>query len=586
MKKLLCALAFMACATLSAAAADVGTIRNDYPGDTEAQAQMLHELGLFNGTEKGFELEKPMTRAEAAAMLTRFLGAEQTARAGTWEHPFTDVPQWAAPYVGWLYENGLTKGVSATRYGAAESVTCAQYCVFLSRALKRNYDAYLADTYYQEAIEVCDSVGFVRGDAVAVSANVLGWLPAKDSSDNVFSLAQNLIRRGVFTKEQLIQAAEGVLPYGYAWVGADGGVASEDKALSKMLAGVPVLRCQDTAMHELPQELRKEGAVYHLYGVKPGEAAGTESLCVVDPESMEATAVAQYAKDEARIFLGGSTGADYWQLGKRVLCVRGVFAEDTGIQMDALEEAEPQAYLGANNMIAFDCANGLAVIGAEGANVLPTESGESLFLLWEGYLITEQSDGENTLVRCRAANGDVRNCYTVAFQGTESDPLFRGHTAACLWGGAGLYRLQVGGMQQLTARAVYGFAQDQTDNSFVLITHDAGKRVEYIEYAVPMSTGDTLIRLRADGTEEALLPALPDGSLLLGEVTGAEKGKVTFTTLKASEPHYMSRFTCVLENGRIRVTDADFAITMIWGENAIAEEQARLDALGVGGNAA
>ena len=41
MKKLLCALAFMACGTLSAAAADVGTIRNDYPGDTEAQAQML-----------------------------------------------------------------------------------------------------------------------------------------------------------------------------------------------------------------------------------------------------------------------------------------------------------------------------------------------------------------------------------------------------------------------------------------------------------------------------------------------------------------------------------------------------------------
>ena len=46
-------------------------------------------------------------------MLTRLLGAEKTALAGNWKHPFTDVPQWADKYVGWLYQNGLTKGVSA-----------------------------------------------------------------------------------------------------------------------------------------------------------------------------------------------------------------------------------------------------------------------------------------------------------------------------------------------------------------------------------------------------------------------------------------------------------------------------------------
>lgn len=62
--------------TCAAGAANVGTIDNGYPGDTEAQAQMLCDLGLFRGTENGFELEKPMTRAEAAAMLTRLLGAK------------------------------------------------------------------------------------------------------------------------------------------------------------------------------------------------------------------------------------------------------------------------------------------------------------------------------------------------------------------------------------------------------------------------------------------------------------------------------------------------------------------------------
>ena len=71
-----------------------------------------------------------MTRAEASVMLTRLLGAEKTALAGNWKHPFTDVPQWADKYVGWLYQNGLTKGVSATLYGSQRNVTCDQYCIF------------------------------------------------------------------------------------------------------------------------------------------------------------------------------------------------------------------------------------------------------------------------------------------------------------------------------------------------------------------------------------------------------------------------------------------------------------------------
>lgn len=48
---------------------------------------MLYNIGLFRGTEKGFELDKPMTRAEAAAMLTRLLGAEKTAFSRHMEAP-------------------------------------------------------------------------------------------------------------------------------------------------------------------------------------------------------------------------------------------------------------------------------------------------------------------------------------------------------------------------------------------------------------------------------------------------------------------------------------------------------------------
>ena len=52
-------------------------------GDAVSSAEALKELDLFRGTDKGFELEKPMTRAEAAAMLVRFLGAEEEYGAGS-----------------------------------------------------------------------------------------------------------------------------------------------------------------------------------------------------------------------------------------------------------------------------------------------------------------------------------------------------------------------------------------------------------------------------------------------------------------------------------------------------------------------
>ena len=106
--------------------------------DAYEQAEMLKHLGLFRGTDKGFELERNMTRAEAAVMLVRFLGAEERVLAGNWTHPFHDVPAWADKYVGWLYQSGLTKGISSSQYG--EKYHPGAICYFLSRAIAGNDD--------------------------------------------------------------------------------------------------------------------------------------------------------------------------------------------------------------------------------------------------------------------------------------------------------------------------------------------------------------------------------------------------------------------------------------------------------------
>ena len=112
---------------------------NPFTDCSDTEVLKAYNLGVVNGmSATTFAPNERLSREQAAAMLTRFLGAEQEALAGDWEHPFTDVPQWAEPYVGWLYESGLTKGVSETVYGAGEDVTCGQYCTFLQRALSDN----------------------------------------------------------------------------------------------------------------------------------------------------------------------------------------------------------------------------------------------------------------------------------------------------------------------------------------------------------------------------------------------------------------------------------------------------------------
>ena len=79
-------------------------------------ADSLHEMGLFQGTQNGYDLDRTPTRAEAAVMLVRLLGKEDEAKALTYTAPFTDLKGWEKPYVQYLYDNGLANGMSATAY--------------------------------------------------------------------------------------------------------------------------------------------------------------------------------------------------------------------------------------------------------------------------------------------------------------------------------------------------------------------------------------------------------------------------------------------------------------------------------------
>ncbi len=172
--------------------------------ETQA-AQCLYDLGLLRGTDKGFELGRAPTRAEALTMLIRVLGKEDEALAGQWEHPFTDVAAWAQPYVGYAYENGLTKGTSATTFGASGQASAQMFTTFLLRALGYS-DAKGQDFTYENPFTLAEHLGlltprvdlqnFLRADVAMECYLAL----AIDRKGTGRTLAASLISAGVFTQ--------------------------------------------------------------------------------------------------------------------------------------------------------------------------------------------------------------------------------------------------------------------------------------------------------------------------------------------------------------------------------------------------
>ena len=107
----------------------------EQPSDIEAAGAYLRERGVYQGDSSGnLMLNKGLTRAEMAAILTRFHGeGEVDPNHYTWACYFTDVPNWAKPYVGYCTANLLVAGYDASHYGPNDMVTPAMACTVVLR---------------------------------------------------------------------------------------------------------------------------------------------------------------------------------------------------------------------------------------------------------------------------------------------------------------------------------------------------------------------------------------------------------------------------------------------------------------------
>lgn len=580
MKKFVSACLMAGLLTCAAGAAQVGTIDNNYPGDTEAQAQMLYDLGLFKGTDKGFALEKSMTRAEASVMLTRLLGAEKTALAGKWKHPFTDVPQWADKYVGWLYQNGLTKGVSATLYGSQRNVTCGQYCIFLTRA-HLDADSYQGTAFVDnDEVRQTDEEGFIRGDAVSLSARLLSTNYAKNGDESDRSVAEKLIDDGVFTAEQFKNAAWDVLSRDY----------SNDYQYDgkwNLIASPFVCQIADVTVAQCP-----------IDGVQP--VSGTDRyaqrnmeqsdfiLYRMDSKTMKLTQVLSLPQESSVEYLGRAGETDYLLVYDRKtetysLCsVHG----DTVKTELTLTEAQQQAA-----RTVYQSARGCIICTDEATGYKLTETGVEPLgvaagicrLTDNGMTVTQNCTADETVLTAYNWNGQKTDSYTIsnAYQSDDAEvrkhcaPRIIGSDGALLWGTAGLYREENGRLVQVTDSPVISVKQD-ADGAYYAVSCDKSERLEYYAWAAAYQAGDRIVRIDSDDTVTTLV-VLADTKI--DELVSAQNSKVRFKAALPADGHGAGHFAYVLESGRVTVRSATDNIFYEYGTDAMQNEQTRIDKL-------
>lgn len=160
------------------------------PYDTQishqAEAAVLADLDLLQGSAAGLLLDQTSTRLEGAVMLVRLLGQESAAASQTYSHPFSDIPPWGSNYIGYLYQQGLCTGIAPRIFDPQASLSAQQYLAFLLRALGyQESQDYTWDGVWQKAVQVQlanqQEIGFWqqhwafrRDDMALLSYRVLG----------------------------------------------------------------------------------------------------------------------------------------------------------------------------------------------------------------------------------------------------------------------------------------------------------------------------------------------------------------------------------------------------------------------------
>ena len=304
-------------------------------------ADRLSDLGLFQGPGNGYQLDRAPTRAEAATMLVRLLGAEAEAEELDYSAPFTDLDDWQKPYVQYLYDNGLTTGATATTFEPEDTCSAQMYTTFLLRALGYS-DAAGGDFTYTGAVDFgksiglvdyanCNETNFLRDHVAAMSLTALNTAVGDDADTK---LLEKLVEDGAVAAS----AADEMLAFfdNYdAYVAATAAMNEETKMdISVDVSANVTVADQQVMSLSMPMDMKMD---MDLENMDQSRISMTGKMDMqIDEALVEAGAETSVSQDVAYYY---TDGVYYMNLGDQKVKMDMSF-EDAMAQVSGLDQMQ------------------------------------------------------------------------------------------------------------------------------------------------------------------------------------------------------------------------------------------------------
>ncbi len=107
----------------------------DASNDNQEAIEVLQAVGIMSGVDDAgnFDPDGSITRNEMAVVMAHLLNLDYDYYRGV--NTFSDVPDWAAPYVAACVAEGVTAGIGNGLYGGDQKITAAQAGLMVMKAL-------------------------------------------------------------------------------------------------------------------------------------------------------------------------------------------------------------------------------------------------------------------------------------------------------------------------------------------------------------------------------------------------------------------------------------------------------------------
>lgn len=130
----------------------------------EEKIDTLQSFGILQGNGVSLELDKPLNRAEGAAIYFRLMGLDEKSQIFKIENPnydteFTDIPSWTKDTINYLHAEQIVHGINLNSFGSSNIMSAEEFTTLILRGL--GYDDIAEGFKWNESLEKALEIGLI-----------------------------------------------------------------------------------------------------------------------------------------------------------------------------------------------------------------------------------------------------------------------------------------------------------------------------------------------------------------------------------------------------------------------------------------